>query len=412
MPNMRDRYEVALHCGYCHRTTSHSVVSGSGSVSRVLCIVCGRATAVDTLQFMEQYVDSVMRRLLAKPFEVTTEFRRQPREFITRLPGRVLTKTFRVAAELRTTVDIVRPRRRRLRETTIPPLPIRPGALPVVDRRCRVLLSAPLMWVHPPEEILTAAHELGYDGVELWDYHLTEMASDPAAVAARARALKMVLTLHAMSWDLNTTSRVDAVRAVSMEALHQSIALAARLGAGLVVMHPGHVTMPYDDAERYWPGLVAGIRELAAHAAEHGLRLGVEHMEPRQGEYVVTADDANRLVREVDRDNVGTTLDVAHIPWGTDEVAFIGALERIVHVHLSDADEARLHLPLGEGSRNLVRVLAALRDYEGTIAFEGHSMGPGLELARWNKGQFEELWRGAEEAQVPAAPVPQTNGGA
>ena len=114
MPKIHDRYEVALHCGYCHRTTPHSVVSGSGAVSRVLCIVCGRATAVDTLQFMEQYVDSVMRRLLAKPFEVTTEFRRQPREFITRLPGRVLTKTFRVAAELRTTVDIVRPRRRRV----------------------------------------------------------------------------------------------------------------------------------------------------------------------------------------------------------------------------------------------------------------------------------------------------------
>ena len=94
-------------------------------------------------------------------------------------------------------------------------------------------------------------------------------------------------------------------------------------------------------------------------------------MEPRQGEYVVTADDANRLIREVDRDNVGTTLDVAHIPWGTDEVAFIGALERIVHVHLSDADEARLHLPLGEGSRNLVRVLAALREYEGAHRVRG-----------------------------------------
>ena len=274
-----------------------------------------------------------------------------------------------------------------------------------------MLLSAPLMWVHPPEEILTAARELGYDGVELWDYHLTEMGSDPAVVAARARELGMLLTLHAMSWDLNTTSRLDAVRAASMAALHDSITLAARLGAGLVVMHPGHASMPYDDPERYWPGLVAGVRELAAHAAEHGLRLGVEHMEPRQGEYVVTADDANRLLHEVDRDNVGTTLDVAHIPWGTDEVAFIAALERIVHVHLSDADEARLHLPLGEGARNLVRVLAALRQYDGGIAFEGHSMGTGAELARWNKAQFEELWRAAGDDHVPAASLQRVDGG-
>ena len=40
--------------------------------------------------------------------------------------------------------------------------------------------------------------------------------------------------------------------------------------------------------------------------------------------------------------------------------AFVAALDRIVHVHLSDADETRLHLPLGEGTRNLVGVLAAL----------------------------------------------------
>ena len=404
MPKVRDRYEVALHCGYCRRTTPHSVVSGSASVSRVLCIVCGRAVAVDTLQFMEQYVDTVMRRLLAKPFEITTQFRRQPREFITRLPGRVLTKPFRVAAELRTTVDIVRPRRGRVRAAAIPLLPPRPGELPSVQRRCRVLLSAPVMWAHPPEEIIAVAHDLGYDGVELWDYHLVEMGSDPAAVAARAREQGMALTLHAMSWDLNPTSRLDAVRAASLEALHHSIAVAARLGAGLVVMHPGRVTMPYDDAERYWAVLVAGVRELAAHAAQRGLRLGVEHMEPRQGEYVVTADEANRLVHAVDRDNVGTTLDVAHIPWGTDEAAFIAALERVVHVHLSDADEARLHLPLGEGSRNLVRALGALGRYDGGIAVEGHSMGSGVELARWNKAQFEELWRAAAESAA-AAPI-------
>jgi len=401
---VHDRYEVELRCGHCRRTTPHLAVSGAGAVSRVFCIVCGRAMAVDTLQFMEQYVDSVMQRLLAKPFEITTEFRRQPREFITRLPGRVLTKPFRVAAELRTTMDIVRPRRRGHREAR-PALPGAPGELPRVERRCRFLLSAPLMWVHDPHEILATAHDLGYDGVELWDYHLTEAGTDPAAVGGRAGELGLALTLHALSWDLNMTSHLDAIRTASLGALHHSVALAAQLGAQTVVMHPGHVTMPYDDAEAYWPLLIAGIRELASHAAEHDLRLAVEHMEPRQGEYVVSPDDANRLLREVDRDNVGTALDVAHIPWGTDEAAFIAGLARIVHVHLSDADESRLHLPLGQGARDLVRVLGALRDYDGAIACEGHSMGPGPDLARWNKAQFEELWREANDAAADPTAV-------
>lgn len=133
------------------------------------------------------------------------------------------------------------------------------------------------------------------------------------------------------------------------------------------------------------------------------MRVGVEHMEPRPGEYVTTPEDANRLVREVNRPNVGTVLDVAHVPWGEYEAAFISQLERIAHVHLSDADAARLHLPLRQGGRDLAGVLRALRGYEGTIALEGFSLEAGWDLARWNKACFEELWQEAACA-TPAPP--------
>ena len=387
-----ERYEVELFCGRCRRTTAHLVASGTGSLSRVLCIVCARAVAVDTLQFMEQYVDGVVRRLLAKPFEIKSEFARSPRDFITSLPGRVLTKPFRVAAELRATMDIVRPRRRSVRRPA-PILPSSPGELPPTERHCQVLLSAPLLWAHPAAEILEAARDLGYDGVEFWAYQLTRDGADPVWLGERARELGLALTLHAMSWDLNLASQLDAIRAASLAALHQSVELAARLHARMVVMHPGHTTDPHEDAEVYWPHQVAAIREIADHAVGHGLKVGVEHMEPRQGEYVITPEDSNRLMREVARPNVGTVLDVAHIPWGEDEPAFIAHLQHMVHVHLSDADGIRLHLPLGQGGRDLGRVLTALRGFRGAIALEGFSIGAGRDLARWNKAQFEELWR-------------------
>lgn len=92
---------------------------------------------------------------------------------------------------------------------------------------------------------------------------------------------------------------------------------------------------------------------------------------------------------------MGTVLDIAHIPWGEDELRFLQGLERIVHVHLSDADNARLHLPLGQGTRDLVRVLGALAPYQGSVALEGFSISAGGDLARWNKAEFEELWREA-----------------
>jgi sugar phosphate isomerase/epimerase len=386
-----ERYEVELYCGRCRHTTAHLVAPGAGGLSRVLCVRCGRAVAVDTLQFMEQYVDSVVRRALAKPFEMTTEFARHPREFITRFPGRVLTKPFRVAAELRTTMDIVRPRPRPARRS-VPVLPA-PGELPAAERRCRVLLSAPLLWAHAADEILDAARDLGYDGVEVWAYQLLRDGVEPAALGEQARSRGLLLTLHALSWDLNPSSHLDAIRDASIQALRQSVEMAARLGADLVVMHPGHTTAPYDPAETYWPRLVAAVREIADDGAARGVRIGVEHMEPRQGEYVIAAADINYLVREVDRENVGAVVDIAHIPWGEDERAFIAQIERLIHVHLSDADEARLHLPLGQGARDLARALGALHGFSGTVALEGFSIGAGRDLARWNKARFEELWR-------------------
>ena len=93
--------------------------------------------------------------------------------------------------------------------------------------------------------------------------------------------------------------------------------------------------------------------------------------------------------------DIGIVLDVAHIPWGEDEPSFAARLDRIVHVHLSDTDESRIHLPLGQGRRNLVRLLGVLRAYRGAIALEGFSIEAGTELARWNKARFEELWHEA-----------------
>ncbi|HLE78046.1 MAG TPA: hypothetical protein VJA65_06525, partial [bacterium] len=208
MPAVGERHEVSLHCARCRRTTVHLVTAGIGGVSRVTCITCGRAQAVDTLKFMEQYTESVMRRLLAKPFDITTEFRRSPRDFIASFPGRVLTKPFRVAAELRATLDIIRPRRSRAARPR-PAVPPVIGELPAIRRSSQVLLSAPLLWAHPTTEILDVAHDLGYDGVELWAYQLLREESDPAALAARIRALGLAVTVHALSWDLNPTSRVE-----------------------------------------------------------------------------------------------------------------------------------------------------------------------------------------------------------
>ncbi len=398
-----ERYEVQLFCRSCNRLTYH-LVAPRTPLSQVTCVVCGHATEVDTLQFMEQYVGSFARRVLSKPFQMGVEALRAPGSFLATLPGRVITKPFRVAAELRTTLDIVR-RRAPQRSAPVATAADRPLPDP---RRFRLLLSAPLLWSHSSAEILEAAADLGYEGVELWAYQVLQEGADPAELRRRAQRLGLILTLHALSWDLNPTSRVPLIREASVRALQVSIEMGAALGAQVVALHPGRATAPYDDGAAYWPALVEVIRSLADYAARFGIVLGVEHMEPRQGEVVVTAETANRLVRDVDRPNVGITLDVAHIPWGEDERSFILALERVVHVHFSDADPARLHLPLGGGRRDLVRCLRALGSYDGCVVIEGFSMSPGTDLARWNKGRFEELWQEARLRDANRNAGPET----
>lgn len=404
MKAVAERYEVELHCARCGRLTHHLVAPRAAGRSQITCVVCGRGSVADTLHFMEQYMGSFVRRLVAKPFELGEEALHDPRRFFATLPGRVVTKPFRVAAELRTTLDIVRSTgARRRSERTVPA-----REFPPPQRTFRLLLSAPLLWAHGALDVLERAARLGYDGVELWAFSLLQEGQDPEAVRAKAAELGMVVTLHALSWDLNPTSRLDTIRHASVAELHRSLELAARVGAEVVALHPGRVTVPFDEGAAYWDTLVGVLRELADHAAELGLRLGVEHMESRQGEYVVQAEQANALVRAVGRPNLGITLDVAHIPWGQDEAEFIRTLEPVVHVHFSDADASRLHLPLGQGRRDLHRCLRALGGFSGCVVLEGFSMSPGDELARWNKGRFEELWQEVAEvgrgSQSPLTP--------
>lgn len=388
MKVVAERYEVELYCPRCDRLTCHLVAPRSRGRSQITCVVCGRGSVADTLHFMEQYMGSFVRRLVAKPFELGGEALHDPRRFLTRLPGRVVTKPFRVAAELRTTLDILRGATPR--EGSDPAREAR--EFPPSQRSFRLLLSSPLLWAHDTLDVLQRAADLGYDGVELWAFSLLQEKQDPSAVRRKAEELGLVVTLHALSWDLNPTSRLEAIRKASLNELHRSVDLAAEVGAELVALHPGRVTVPYDDGAAYWDALVRAIQELADHAAQLGLQLGVEHMEPRQGEYVVRAEQANALMEAVGRSNVGITLDVAHIPWGEDEAEFVRRLRRVVHVHFSDADESRLHLPLGQGRRNLQSCLRALGGFSGCVVLEGFSMDTGDDLARWNKGRFEELW--------------------
>ncbi|MCB9137080.1 MAG: sugar phosphate isomerase/epimerase [Caldilineaceae bacterium] len=258
----------------------------------------------------------------------------------------------------------------------------------------KVYAASVLLYAFSLEETLQIARELGYDGVEVWHYHLLASKESPAKLRQLAQELNLSLSLHALSWDLNFTSQLPGVRESSLELLMSSIDVAAELGANPVIVHPGRITAPNDDSELYWPLLIDGVTRLARHSASRGINLSMEVMEHIPKEFFITPSDANRLLSAVEADNVAITFDAAHVPWDIQPLAYLTQLERVDHVHISDANAGKIHLPLGDGERDFRPLLRYVsHQMSACITIEGMEYSRTTALAKRNKEQYDLLLR-------------------
>ena len=87
------------------------------------------------------------------------------------------------------------------------------------------------------------------------------------------------------------------------------------------------------------------------------------------------ADAWRRLVRKVNRSNVGITLDVGHaVIAGHNPLDYVHLLfDELFHVHLHDNHgETDEHLPLGQGVIDYVGLIQTLKQlgYQGAITLE------------------------------------------
>jgi len=257
----------------------------------------------------------------------------------------------------------------------------------------QLLLGSTILLAYNVEEVLQQASQLGYDGIEIWAYHLYRTGESPSQLAQISKHLGLNLTVHALSWDLNMTSDITSLRQESLTLLESCVELAAALTAPLLVVHPGRATVPKADKESYWSLLVDGIQRLARKAAAYDVTIAIEHMEPLDAELVVQPSEVQRLLQAVGEDNVCVVFDVAHVPAETNLVQFLEQLPVVKHVHLSDANQSQRHLPLGTGCLDLKGVLYYLQqtNYRGFVVVEGIEHQRTLYLARRNKEALDEL---------------------
>lgn len=153
----------------------------------------------------------------------------------------------------------------------------------------------------------------------------------------------------------------------------KAIGAAARLGASVVVAHPGA-------NENYDIGKSAAIelcidpfRRIADFAGERGIRIAIEPLP--KSEVGNSLDAVLEIVEKTDRPNVGVNFDVNHVfPPEAIPSMIRQAGSRILSVHFSDQDGVERHWLPFEGKLDWQEILAALIDtgYTGPVIYETH----------------------------------------
>ncbi|MBE0502167.1 MAG: sugar phosphate isomerase/epimerase [Desulfuromonadales bacterium] len=188
------------------------------------------------------------------------------------------------------------------------------------------------------------------------------------------REAGLFLTVHGPFLDLNPGALEPYVFEATAIRYRQALVAADRLGAKLLVFHPGYEYWKYggraklwlDASLKFWPPIVA-------LAEEFGIRLAIENIfETEPGTLV-------QLLDQLDSPLVGHCFDVGHWRLFSDQTLdawFTPLAKRIIHLHLHDnRGSGDDHLPIGEGDidfKKLFRLLDSLPN-QPSITLEARS---------------------------------------
>jgi sugar phosphate isomerase/epimerase len=233
----------------------------------------------------------------------------------------------------------------------------------------------------PFEAQCVLAASLGYDGLEVAPFTLDAEAPHVLPASRRAEIRRAAAdagtTITSLHWllmapaGLSITSADGAIRTRTLDVMERLVALAADLGATLLVHgSPGarHVAADGDAARAEDAMARAG-----AWAAQHGVTYCLEPLDSGQTNWCTTVEQAVQIVRRIGNPALRTMLDTCSA--GNGESDTIPALlERwmpsgqIAHIHLND----RNRRGPGQGADRFGPVFEALRrtGYPGFAAVE------------------------------------------
>lgn len=157
-----------------------------------------------------------------------------------------------------------------------------------------------------------------------------ELCYDPDGEEGNAALVRKLLAAHKLQapvvnaplvgnkrWRFGSFSAADAeVRREAMEVAKRTIDFAEATGATIVNLWLGQDGFDYPfqvDYAEQWQNMVSGVRTCAEYKPSIRLALEFKPREPRNRALIDSASTSLLMVREIDRPNVGVTIDNGHV---------------------------------------------------------------------------------------------------
>lgn len=197
-------------------------------------------------------------------------------------------------------------------------------------------------------------------------------AQERAALRAKLAECGVRASIHVSLFGPNLGCENPGIWAESVKQHQETIDLAADLAAEVMVVHPGYVYLPRQDREAVRHQTVRGLKAVAAHAGERGVKLALENIGLGDRFIDPSGEDLLRILEEVDSPAVGICFDVGHANVNSSiEKVLRPLVPHVIHVHIHDNHGTNDdHLPVGDAAIDYGPVLPLLRNFQGLVIGE------------------------------------------
>ncbi|WP_406660302.1 sugar phosphate isomerase/epimerase family protein [Methanolobus sp. ZRKC3] len=245
----------------------------------------------------------------------------------------------------------------------------------------RAVVEDPFEWAYSIEDA-------GYTGWEVIQEGTQCLTDENISKVEDVRdTTNLKLSMHLPFSDMNLAGLNPGIHGEVLRQMKHYLHKASDL-VNVAVIHPGYLS-PYGAKlpDKAWDTCIWSLQELCDFAADQDITIGVENMPNFPKIFGREPDEMLDMIEQVDRKNLGMTLDTGHAnTMGLLDEFVKKCKGKIVHMHIHDNHGKRdEHLPIGEGTIDWKKLMEGLSGYKGRMVTEMGSVEEGRQCIEYLK---------------------------